>query len=280
MTYERKRVYILVKTYPTISEKYVELVCTAGVLDDGSWIRLYPVPLRKLDLDQQYKKFSWVEVDVTRNTSDFRPESYRPRLDSIHVIDDGTKDVDWNERHRIIFNNQKVYTNLQELINKAKSDKTSLAVFKPSKIFDVKADPDSREWDREKLEQIKVRSRQQNLFYTPEEVDSFFSVVKKLPYKFSYIFEDDAGKRSKLMIEDWEIGMLFFRSLKSTMGDEEAAIQKVRQKYFVEFVKNKDLYFFLGTTKQFHNVSPNPFIIIGVYYPPRILPPQQNRLFA
>ncbi|MDR1973395.1 MAG: hypothetical protein LBQ31_01835 [Bacteroidales bacterium] len=34
-----------------------------------------------------------------------------------------------------------------------------------------------------------------------------------------------------------------------------------------EFVKTRDLYFFLGTTKQFHNVSPNPFIIIGTFYP-------------
>jgi hypothetical protein len=31
---------LLVKTYPTISEKYSELVCTAGVLEDGSWIQL------------------------------------------------------------------------------------------------------------------------------------------------------------------------------------------------------------------------------------------------
>lgn len=27
---EKKRVFVLVKTYPTISEKYSELVCTAG----------------------------------------------------------------------------------------------------------------------------------------------------------------------------------------------------------------------------------------------------------
>jgi len=35
---ERKRVYITVKTYPTLSEKYDELVCTAGISEDGSWI--------------------------------------------------------------------------------------------------------------------------------------------------------------------------------------------------------------------------------------------------
>jgi hypothetical protein len=34
---ERKRIYITVKTYPTLSEKYDELVCTAGISEDGSW---------------------------------------------------------------------------------------------------------------------------------------------------------------------------------------------------------------------------------------------------
>lgn len=50
MTVERKRIFILVKTYPTISATYGELVCTAGILEDGTWIRLYPVPFRLLKM--------------------------------------------------------------------------------------------------------------------------------------------------------------------------------------------------------------------------------------
>ncbi len=41
------KVLITVKTYPTLSAKYDELVCTAGFREDGTWIRLYPVPFRK-----------------------------------------------------------------------------------------------------------------------------------------------------------------------------------------------------------------------------------------
>ena len=63
---ERKKVYITVKTYPTLSEKYDELVCTAGICEDGSWIRLYPLPFRKLEYEQKYKKWQWIEVDVER----------------------------------------------------------------------------------------------------------------------------------------------------------------------------------------------------------------------
>ena len=55
----KTRVLITVKTYPTISGKYDELVCTAGFREDGSWIRIYPVPFRKIAYDQQYKKYDW-----------------------------------------------------------------------------------------------------------------------------------------------------------------------------------------------------------------------------
>ena len=53
----RERVLITVKTYPTLSRKYGETVCTAGVRADGSWMRIYPVPFRRLEEEEQYKKF-------------------------------------------------------------------------------------------------------------------------------------------------------------------------------------------------------------------------------
>ena len=49
------KVLIAVKTYPSISKKYDELVCTAGFLEDGSWIRLYPIQFRKKSYDDFWK---------------------------------------------------------------------------------------------------------------------------------------------------------------------------------------------------------------------------------
>ena len=43
----KTKVLITVKTYPAISKKYEELVCTAGFLEDGAWIRIYPIQFRK-----------------------------------------------------------------------------------------------------------------------------------------------------------------------------------------------------------------------------------------
>jgi hypothetical protein len=253
---EKKRVFIVVKTYPTISGKYTELVCTAGVLEDGSWIRLYPIPFRKLDFDQKYPKYTWIQVEVERNTSDFRPETYRPYDLSSIVVEPGPSKPNWDERRRIIFNNKKIYTNLQELIDKAKSENLSLAVFKPKEVLDFVVEPAERDWNSKKLESLQSLSKQMNLFQTAEEIEAEFQVVPKVPYKFSYRFSDSSGKQSTMMIEDWEIGMLYFNCLKKAGGDESVATAKVRQKYFDTFTE-KDLHFFLGTTKQYHNVAPS-----------------------
>lgn len=37
MTMGREKVLLTVKTYPTLSRKHGELVCTAGAREDGSW---------------------------------------------------------------------------------------------------------------------------------------------------------------------------------------------------------------------------------------------------
>ena len=72
------KVLIAVKTYPTLSGKYDELVCTAGFREDGSWIRIYPIPFRKLKYESQYKKWQWIILDLVKNQGDPRCESYRP----------------------------------------------------------------------------------------------------------------------------------------------------------------------------------------------------------
>jgi len=69
------------------------------------------------------------------------------------------------------------------------------------------------------------------------------------------------------MIEDWEIGALYWNSLKRNEGDERKACLDVRKKYFDDFAKTKDLHLFLGTTREFHLIAPNPFVIIGTFHP-------------
>jgi len=262
------KILITVKTYPTISTKYDELVCTAGFLEDGSWIRLYPIQFRKKPYAEQYKKYQWIELDIVKNTKDFRPESYRPVSHDSQIQIVGTIPPDrntWDERRKIVLRN--VYTNLSTLVGEAKdkNKRTSLAVFKPSKIIDfIWKEEKEKEWSQKKLECF----RQLNLFETTDH--NSLKVVRKLPYKFSYVFEDDSGQKSTMMIEDWETGQLFWRQLRKHNGDNIKACKDVKKKYFDDFAKTKDLHFFLGTTQRFHDISPNPFIIIGTFHPKKI----------
>ncbi len=75
---KRERVLITVKTYPTLSQSYAELVCTAVFREDGSWVRIYPVPFRLMDHSQQFAKWTWVDLPLVRRTKDKRPESFSP----------------------------------------------------------------------------------------------------------------------------------------------------------------------------------------------------------
>ncbi len=135
---------------------------------------------------------------------------------------------------------------------------------KSTKIINFTFEEVEREWDKKKLEFL-TQKRSTDLFATKEL--KLFKVVNKLPYKFSYVFEDCNGKKSKLMIEDWEIGQLYWKCLTNHKGDEEKAVEDVKKKYFDDFAKTKDLYFFLGTSQRHHFTGKNPFMIIGTFHP-------------
>lgn len=266
---QTRRVLITVKTYPTLSKKYDELVCTAGILDDGTWARIYPLPFRKLEYEDRYKKYQWIELPLIKNSEDPRPESYRVAdISKVKKVGEpiGTKDG-WAERKRIIFDKNEIYTDLSELIAKANRNELSLALFKPTKILDFVAKQTEREWSPDKLLLLETKARQLSLFQTQAEVQKEFQVIPKLPYKFSYRFKDCNGRESTQMIEDWEIGSLYWNCLEREEGNENAAIDLVRKKYLEEF-SAKDLCLFLGTTRQYHGWASNPFVIIGVFYPP------------
>jgi hypothetical protein len=73
------------KTYPSPSVRYVETSCVAGMAEDGRLVRLFPVPFRLVEDDQQFKKWQWVRARVRRAQDDARPESHRISVDTIEL---------------------------------------------------------------------------------------------------------------------------------------------------------------------------------------------------
>jgi hypothetical protein len=266
------KVLIAVTTYPLPSRSYDELVCTGGFLENGSWIRIYPVPFKFLE----FKKYQWIELDLRKPAKpDFRPESFspvHPDLSDKKLLGQIDTKFEWEERKQICL--KEVFDNLESLIALSRAPvNKSMATFKPTKVIDFIIEEDEREWKRDWIEQLK----QIDLFTSHEQENLAPRIpIRKVPYKFKYHFEDSVGKQSKMMIEDWEIGALYWNCLKMAEGNEVVALEKVRQKYFDELALTKDIYFFLGTTAEWHRRrSPNPFVIIGVFYPKfKLIQPQ------
>ena len=273
----RERILIAVKAYPTLSKKYAELVCTAGFREDGSWVRIYPLPFRSLENEKRFKKYQWVEIDLEKNPEDPRPESYRPIIDHIEPLGTpiDTKNA-WEKRRNLILKKNIVHTNLNQIIQAAKNNEYSLAIFKPKKIVDFIAESTDPEWELSKEEAVKAAIKQGSLFNELELYPSDFKLMPKLPWKFKYEFLDDEDKSSTLMIEDWEIGQLYWNCLNG--GSPEEAVSKVRKKYFDNLALTKDIHLFLGTTLKWHSIAPNPYVIVGTFHPP-YLKQEQLSLF-
>lgn len=270
----KERVLIAVKTYPTLSEKYLELACTAGFREDGTWIRLYPIPFRLLEQDKRYTKYQWIEAEIEKKPEDARPESYKIiNRDTIVLLNKVSPENAWAERKRLILDRNIIHTDLTELIGLAKSNQVSLAIFKPESIEDLVIDPVEKDWDAAKLKKALDGLKQQNLFDKDQDIADF-KIMPKIPFKFSYRFKDSKGRTSKLMIEDWEIGQLYLNCVQK--HGEAGAAQKVKDKYLGELVQKCDLHLFLGTTYQWHLRGKNPFVIIGTFHPPI---DNQGRLF-
>lgn len=267
MSITRKRIFITVKTYPNPSASYVETVCTAGIVENEGWIRLYPVPFRVSSSlrDKQFSKYQWISVDVSkRPPPDYRPESFSPQTGTLELGEFIPPSSD--ARKDIIFGNTRLYDDLDEIIALAKQFKMSIATFRPSEIIDFYAiERIPREWTRE--EQLKLDSEiTHGDFFIDETYSS--SNLRKVPFKFIFRFKDSKGRISNLMIEDWEVGMCFWNMLESSATEAEA-VRKVIDKY-TKIWQEEDCTFFLGTTNKFQNMSaPNPFVIIGLFHSKR-----------
>lgn len=258
--YERAKVLITVMTYPHPSRSHRELICTAGVTDAAEWVRLYPIDYRYRSPEQQFHKYQWIEVDLgSRGTgNDSRRESRRPKLESIHILGPvlSTKDR-WRER-RAIIDRLPIYT-VNQLRTLYDKERVSLGVVQPTQIIDLKVEPADPEWKP----QWQTVLNQLHLFGPPPKP------LRKIPYKFSYVFMcADSEQPHNAMIEDWELGVLWLKEADRLCSDEKAA-ESVRRMYLDKICgSDRDTRFFMGTTFPY-----NSWVVLGVFWPPRILQP-------
>jgi hypothetical protein len=260
------RVFILVKTYPTPSTSHSETVCTAGITPDGRWIRLYPVPHRLLPDGSQYGKWQWIDVAINAKgaNNDPRLESHKVDIFSIKTGEslDSQHDRQWKRRRALL--DRLPHSTIRELEAAHEADKaakrpwTSLGMVRPTSILDLTwEEEDERDWTREQIAKLS----QTNLFARDD-----IQRLKKVPFKFRITYTcADHSEPYTTMIEDWEIGMLYFNCIWG--GDSDAiALEKVKEKYLGDVLnqEKRDVRLLVGT----RGVHPQ-WLIIGVYNPPR-----------
>jgi hypothetical protein len=262
------QILIIVKTYPLPTSDHGEVVCTAGLANGEKWVRIYPISFSMYD-ERKYPKYGWVELDLIKHPNDSRLESYMPRrgLDEpMQLLERIKTNNNWAARKEYV--EKEVFTSMEELICLSRTEDRSLGTLKPVEIVDFVIEESKREWKPQWANKLK-----QMRMFDPNTrgLSHQRQLIKKIPYTFKYHFLTKGDtKPRKLSIHDWEIGMLYWKCLRRTGGDEEEAKQMVRRRYFDEFVANKDILLFLGTTYEFHKRrADNPFIIIGVFYPPK-----------
>lgn len=266
---ERGKILIATKTYPSISTKYKETVCTAGILLDDDekplkWIRIYPIRFRELDFDKRYKRWSIVSAEIEKNEKDFREESYRINDTSINVIREiGTKN-NWEERKSLVLPLQ--FNSIAEIQAQGKS----LGIIKPKSIEKYFGKKIDREWN---LKQKAIQD--QGDLFEPSVY------LEKIPYQFGYKFTEIDGSKHSYTISDWEISQLYRgcrdRSKFATSEEKEIeAISKVKQKLEDEFLAKKDIYFIVGNLKNHCKV----FMIIGIFYPLKVTQNQEMQTLS
>jgi hypothetical protein len=203
-------------------------------------------------------------VDAERHTGrDVRKESFRPDCDTLRVIGDPIppKKGDWSARAKFALKEKS--QSMEELQAKQDQDRTSLGIFRPKSIDDLVIKPDAPEWKPS----FQAALRQARLW---DKRSVSKDPPRKVPFKFQYRFkcDDDRCSGHQMMIEDWEVGALFWRLRDKGATPEEAA-KSVREKFMNDLCgPSKETHFYVGTVSS----HPKSWAVIGVFYPTRRAP--------
>jgi len=238
---QKERILITVRTYPTLSKKYVETVCTGGITETGEWRRLYPVAQRYLEHNQQYRTFDVVEVEV-RDGSDGRAETRRPHLPSLRIIRHVEK---WAARCDWV--NKTIHPSLAAMCTAG----ATLAPVAAREVLEFTAKPCAAHWTPKQQEQL----RQEQLFDDRHPLE-------KVPFEFRFRWRDGDGAEHDSLVLAWEFGETW-RQYRRKYADP---IKVMREKWLTDLCGTKrEVSFFMGNLARFRSV----YAVCGVFGPPK-----------
>ena len=252
----KQDILILVKTYPELSKKYDETVCTVGIhKTTKKLIRLYPIRYRYLVGESKFKKYQWIKAKIKKASLDSRPESYNPIESTIETGEVIPANKDWVEREKWVLNPETTFKSLEQLIIAQKNQNISLGIIKPKEVLGFSIDKKSEKEISEAEMKKKSLLAQKRLFEPLKDLEI-------LPFKpmLKFRCDDPDCTGHNLMILDWEIGQLY-RNTKRNADWE----QKIKDKIAKICGPQKDTYLILGNMARWQHV----FCILGMFYPPK-----------
>jgi hypothetical protein len=263
MAFQRTKILILCKTYPSPSARNIETSCVAGMTTEGRLLRLYPVPFRLLNDQSQFKKWQWIEADIEKARDDHRPESHRIRADTISCLGDPVPTTDsWAARcaQLALIHPFESFTALEQ----ARIEQgVTLGLVPAGSVVGLDITPARHpDWTEEERQKLIQQQVQGDLFADPEA--AALRTLRKLPFDFHYRFRaptEPAGHENRLKIVDWEAGALYW-NVSHRHGDNWQTRFRER---FENTLPASDLKFLLGTIHRF----PDQWLIVSVIYPPK-----------
>lgn len=253
MAWARKRILIAVKANPEMSAKHGQICCTAGVTDEGEWIRIYPIRWETL---QRIHRYSWIEAEVEPAGEKLgRKESHKIRERTIRIVDDSlARKADWEGRNAVLL--PLLSRSIEELQGRFAEDRVSLGLVRPRVVRSF--------YKTEELDDMFRRAVEEMALQTTIEGDSK-PILKPYEHIFRYRWQcrDLQCKEHDMTCEDWEL-FAAFNNWKKRYGSFDELWQKLYEKFYTDLYGKRDLHFFVGT----HSKYP-VWMIIGLYYPPK-----------
>lgn len=237
------------KTYPAVSSKYIETVCTGGIARDGRFIRLYPIPFRLLDEKSQYGRWDVIRVRVYRDTKDARPESRHLEPGSPITIIDSIN----SESQRWEWMRCGLFESVEQMERKGLTN--GLVEIEPSELY---WEPEKKKWSPKQLEVFA----QGNLFHGRETIEA---MADRVPWQFKLRFtEKVSGRKFNQKVLAWSYYQGFRRQLHH-LGNESLALAALRDTVHRSILdKNRSVFAIFGTHSRFGH-----WMISGLYHLPK-----------
>ncbi len=248
-------VLVTVKAYPSISGKYGEAICAAGIRLDTptpEWVRLFPVRFRDLPEPRQFGKYEIIRLQVRKHSTDARVETWRPDQDSIERGEVIPAGGEWRSRRDHV--EPMLGPTMCELYRgrKGGGDGASLGLVRPARVCGIRVRAET-EWSASQF----ATANQGSLLTAKSGL-----VKPAHAFVYNYLCEEPECKGHLQKIVDWELG----ESYRTWPQRGDALVDAIRSKW-LDFMcaDDREPLFFVGD----QHMRPGHFMVLGTFYPKR-----------